>query len=289
MKRFSRRAFGLLAATTLAAPILATNVTAQDAKNVLSIGSDVTEIIYALGAQDRLVARDTTSRYPAAANALPDVGYMRALSPEGVLSVDPGLILASEGAGPLETIDVLKSANVEYVSLGRGYAPEDVAAKIRKIGDALDMSEAAEALASDTEATLSAQKAKADTIEGTRKRIMFVLSIRDGKITVSGRDTNAAAMIKLAGGMNALDSFSGYKTLSDEAASSAAPDVILMMNAGGSHGATAEQVFALPSLAITPAAENQTLVKIDGIFINGSGPRTAGAAEALHSAIYGGS
>ena len=91
----------------LAVVLLPTGLIAENAKNVLSIGGSVTEIVYALGEEDRLIARDSTSVFPVAAEALPDVGYMRALSPEGVLAVSPGLIISEDGAGPPETIAVL--------------------------------------------------------------------------------------------------------------------------------------------------------------------------------------
>ncbi|MEM8540158.1 MAG: ABC transporter substrate-binding protein, partial [Pseudomonadota bacterium] len=69
-------------------------------QRVLAIGGAVTEIIYALGEEDRLVGRDSTSVFPPEAQKLPDVGYIRALSPEGVLSVKPDLVLARENNGP---------------------------------------------------------------------------------------------------------------------------------------------------------------------------------------------
>jgi ABC-type hemin transport system substrate-binding protein len=59
------------------------------------LGGDVTEIVYALGAASSLVARDSTSQWPQAANALPDVGYLRQLNAEGILSMRPTLVLAS--------------------------------------------------------------------------------------------------------------------------------------------------------------------------------------------------
>jgi iron complex transport system substrate-binding protein len=85
-----------------------------DRNRILSIGGSVTEVIFALGEQGRLVARDTTSSFSAAAKDLPDVGYMRSLSPEGVLSVTPGLILAEEGSGKPETIAVLEAADIPF-------------------------------------------------------------------------------------------------------------------------------------------------------------------------------
>ena len=56
---------------------------AEEPDRIVVIGGSVTEIVYALGQQERLVARDTTSNHPPEVEALPDVGYIRALSPEG--------------------------------------------------------------------------------------------------------------------------------------------------------------------------------------------------------------
>ena len=102
----------LLAAPMISGPAwLATGASAlaqagteTRAERVVSLGGGVSEIVHALGETDRLVARDTTSTYPESVVALPDVGYIRALSAEGVLSVDPDLILAKEGAGPPEAV-----------------------------------------------------------------------------------------------------------------------------------------------------------------------------------------
>src|SRR6188768_3457559 len=70
-----------------------------DPNRIVAVGGSITEIVYALGEEKRLIARDSTSVYPEAAFSLPDVGYMRALSPEGVLSVKPNAILALQGSG----------------------------------------------------------------------------------------------------------------------------------------------------------------------------------------------
>src|SRR5690606_16447283 len=67
-------------------------VTAPDASRIVAVGGSITEILYALGRQDRVVAVDSTSAYPPAAlQDKPNVGYMRALSPEGVLGLNPSL------------------------------------------------------------------------------------------------------------------------------------------------------------------------------------------------------
>ena len=112
-------------------------VAAEDQKGgVVAIGGSVTEIIYALGEQDQLVARDTTSMFPPEASELPDVGYIRALSPEGVLSVNPKKIVALEGSGPPESLDVLKKASVPIVIIPEGYSREGIVNKIKAVGAA---------------------------------------------------------------------------------------------------------------------------------------------------------
>lgn len=255
---------------------------------ILSIGGEVTEIVYALGQGHRLLARDSTSTWPEAARALPDVGYMRALSPEGVLSVGPSLILSSEGAGPPETIEVLRAADIDIVEVSGGFDAEAIAAKIRTIGVALDVPDKAEALAQEVTTALDQVLARAEARNGERKRVLFILSAAGGKLTVGGRNTGADAVIRMAGGVNAAEGFDGYKALTDEAASVAAPDVILMMERGGAHDLSAEALFALPALAITPAAETRSLIRMEGLKLLGFGPRTAAAVSELNTALYGG-
>src|SRR5690606_11549612 len=91
------------------------NVAVKDASRIVSVGGAVTEILYALGLADRVVAVDSTSLYPQAVRAKPNVGYMRQLSAEGVLGLNPSLVLASEASGPQETLAVLEAASVPLV------------------------------------------------------------------------------------------------------------------------------------------------------------------------------
>ncbi|WP_417721882.1 heme/hemin ABC transporter substrate-binding protein [Salipiger sp.] len=274
------------AALALAGCALAVSAQAAETADVLSLGGAVTEIVYALGEQDRLVARDTTSSFPPEALALPDVGYLRALSPEGVLSVAPALILSEADAGPPEAIEVLRAADVAFVTVPEGFDAAAIAEKIRVVGAALDVPERAEALAARVAADIAATEARAQAVD-TPKRVLFVLSAQGGKLMAGGQDTGADAVIRMAGGVNALSGIEGYKPLTDEAAAAAAPDVVLMMDRGGDHAATAQELFALPALAVTPAARDHALVRIDGLKLLGFGPRTAEAVSDLHRALYG--
>jgi iron complex transport system substrate-binding protein len=275
-----------LTTALVVAPLMAL---AEDTDKVLSIGGSVTEIVYALGQQDRLIARDSTSSFPAEATALPDVGYMRALSPEGVLSVGPELIISEDGAGPVETIDVLNQANIPFVVIPDNYSGEGIAEKIIAVGEALEVEGAAEALAADVTAKIAEAEATAANLAGGEKqRVLFILSTQGGRIMASGTNTAAHGIITMAGGINVIDSFDGYKQLSDEAISAAAPDVILMMDRGGDHGAANEELFAFPGLIGTPAAQTESVIRMNGLYLLGFGPRTGDAVLDLAQALYAG-
>lgn len=256
----------------------------EKAKRIVSAGGSVTEILHALGAEGRIVARDTTSVFPPTVISLPDIGYVRRLSPEGVLSVNPDMIIAIEGAGPQETIDVLSSAQIPFVTIPEGYTREAVGQKIRAVGAALGEEAAAEVLAQQVDAEIASA---VETAEGQSdgKRVLFVLSAKGGKIMASGTGTAAAGIIEMAGGVNAVTAFEGYKPLTDEAVTLAAPDVIVMMKARGAPTGSDEDLFAQPSIATTPAGQNKALLRIDGMHLLGFGPRTGSAVTDLAQAL----
>lgn len=260
---------------------------AQPTDRIVSVGGSITEIIYALGEQDRLVARDTTSKFPVAALDLPDVGYIRNLASEGVLSVQPSMIITEDGAGPPETIEVLQGAAIPMITIPDAYSHAGIVAKIIAVGDALGVPEKARDLAQQVDADLNAVRESIEKTSEKPKTVLFILSTNGGRITASGTNTAADGIIRMAGGRNAITSFEGYKQLTDEAIAAAAPDVILMMDRSGDHSATADELFKMPALITTPAAANGALVQMNGLLLIGFGPRTPQAAEQLNTAIYG--
>ncbi|MCO6384656.1 ABC transporter substrate-binding protein [Oceanicola sp. 502str15] len=283
-RRVALALLGLLTCLAVAAP--ARELAAQEtpaAGAIVSLGGTVTEIVYALGEEARLVARDTTSTFPPEAQALPDVGYLRALSPEGVLSVGPDMILAEASSGPPETVDVLKAAQIPFVVVPDGFDAAAIRRKIEVVAGALGVSDKGAALAAQVEAELAAAVAAARS--DTPARVLFVLSMQGGRLMAAGQGTSAEAIIELAGARNALSGFEGYKQVSDEAVLEAAPEVILMMNRGGDHGGGTDDVIAHPVLGQTPAAASGAIVRQPGLLLLGFGPRTPQAVKALSEAI----
>lgn len=282
-----------LAAVLLAAAFAVVPASADDlhkfadTARLVSIGGSLTEIIYELGAEGTLVARDQTALYPEAALALPDVGYMRALAPEGVLSVNPSGLLVIEGSGPPEALEVLSNAGVEYQTVPEGYSAEGVLVKVRAVGQALGLEDKAEALATKLEADFAALKTRTDAITAPKK-VLFILSNQGGQIQASGTGTAANGIIALAGATNAITEYEGYRPLSEEAITAAAPDAILLMDRGGDHGANEAELLANQAIALTPAGQNKAIYRMDGAYLLGFGPRTAAAATELADLLEAG-
>jgi iron complex transport system substrate-binding protein len=258
-----------------------------DASRILSIGGDVTEIIYALGAGTRIVALDTTSQFPATAlEEKPNVGYMRALSAEGVLSVRPSVILASAASGPPEVVKTLKATSVPYVEVPDEHSPEGIAGKVRLIARTVGAEADGEALVRRVEADF---KLLADTAARIRQplKVLFVLAVQNGRATVAGQGTAPDAILRLAGARNAAAAIRGYRPLTTEALIELAPDAILAMRRGsGDDTPEAAQFMTLKGIETTPAGAAERLIVMDGLYLLGFGPRAPAAARELMARLY---
>lgn len=253
------------------------------AARIVSIGGAVTEILFALGAGDRVIAVDQTSQYPAAARGLPQVGYARALSPEGVLSVGPSLIIAIEGAGPKSTLDVLKAASVPVVLVPEGHTPEGVEEKIMTVARAVGEEAKGRALADAVKADFDSVARQVAQLKH-HTRAVFVLSASGSSVVVGGAGTSADAMLELAGAQNAMRSVTGYKPAVDEAAMAAEPEAVVVMKGGGQE-LPPEVIFALPAFVGTPAARDKRHVAMWGSYLLGFGPRSPQAVLDLARAL----
>jgi len=280
------RATALVALASLILASLPARATEKyDTARVVTIGGAATEIVYALGLSDKVVAVDTSSTFPPAALAThPNVGYIRALSPEGVLSVGPTLIIAMDGAGPPDAVNVLKSASIPFVTIPEARDGAQVVANIRRVAEIMGVPDGgasvADAVAADFTA-LAAMRAKITT----PRTATFVLSTSGAAPIVGGTDTSADAIFRLAGIGNAMTAIKGYKPAVDEAMLAAEPYAVILMQDRG-HGVTNEMVMQMPAFASTQAAQAKRFFRVDGAYTLSFGPRTPQAAHDLAVAVY---
>jgi iron complex transport system substrate-binding protein len=260
-------------------------VSIRDNSRIVSIGGAITEILYALGLERRVVAVDSTSFHPPQAlREKPNVGYMRALSPEGVLGLNPSLILASEDAGPKETIAVLRAAGIPFVLVPDKHTGRGILDKIEIVATAAGHAERGACLAKTVATDLEALAQIRSKVDHPMKAT-FLLSFVNNRAMVAGRATAADGIIKLAGASNVIADYEGYKPINDEAIIAAKPEFVLAMQRD-SHPLDARTVFAHPGFALTPAAKRQAFVAINGLYLLGFGPRTALAARDLAATLY---
>lgn len=256
-------------------------------ERVISVGGSLTEIVYALGREEQLVAIDTTSVFPKKAlKNKPNVGYMRALSAEGILAMNPSMILAEEGAGPKETIDLLQSASIPFVSVPSNYSEAGILAKIKTVGMAIGAEAEAAKLQEQVSGELAMVRKAVANVKSAKKKVLFLFSTRGDRMMVSGTKTQADAIIKMAGGVNVIEGLEGFKPVSNEAVLAANPDIVLMMSRAGMDVPSAEEVFKHPGLSTTNAAKNKALSIMPGMYLLGFGPRTASAVAELAQTLY---
>jgi heme transport system substrate-binding protein len=261
--------FAVVVAAIVALAPAAHSEPAHDTSRIVSIGGAVTEILYALGLEQRIVAVDATSFYPPEAlREKPSVGYFRQLSPEGVLGLNPSLILAIEGAGPKQAVSVLQSAGVAFVSVPDTFTGEGIIEKIRVIAAAAGVERRGECLVNAVAADLDVLARLRSGI-GKPARALFVLSFVGDRAQVAGRVTAAEGIMRLSGATNAITEFEGYKAVSDEAIIAAQPEAVLAMQRVA-NPLDARIVFAHQAFALTPAAKRDAFMALNAILMVGA-------------------
>jgi iron complex transport system substrate-binding protein len=262
------------------------DVVIADASRVATLGGVVTEIAYALGAQDQIVAVDESSYYPPEAfEEKPTIGYHRFLAAEPVAAVGPTLILGDAETGPPEVLLQMRDAGITTLLLPDPVSVDGARESIRSIGLALGLEETAEdvvaVLDEEIAAALGFVSQAADT-----PRVLFYFRPPGAPSMVSGSGTAANAMIALAGGENVFQGFEGYIPMTPEGIAEAAPDFILTTDASLRELGGLEGLLAEPGVGQTPAAQNERIVSMEDLYLLGFGPRTGQAVADLARLIH---
>lgn len=241
---------------------------------LITLFGDLTEIVYALGVEEYLVARDTSSVYPAATEELPNLGFAGALNAEAILALDPTLVIGTDMAGPPGVLEQLREAGVEVVMLDELNELDAAQIKIRVVGEALGIPKTAEALALDVERRLAAVTAEAAEFERPL-RVLHVYVRRGGVQLVSGAGNKAEAIIKAAGGIDAAAEvgIEGWQPLTPEALVAIDPEVYLVMDLGLAVVGGIEGLLEIPGMAETQAGRARRVISMPDLYLLGFGPR----------------
>ena len=248
----------------------------SDTDRVVVAGGSITEILYALELEDRLVGVDRTSNFPAAALGLPSVGYVRNLSAEGVLSLQPTLILGEDDMGPDSVLSQVRGAGVQVVQFLEAHTATGILEKVDCVATTMDADKKLFARLRKKMAAQIEQLSVVDSANGPR--VAVLLSLTDGVPTAGGANTSAHGLLAMAGAENVFVEVDGWKPISLEVMAKLDPEFIVMPTRGVVAAGGRDAVLGHPALRLTKAGREGNLIELDGMAMLGFGPRTLGVA-----------
>ena len=252
---------------------------AQDDSRVVIAGGSITEIFYLLGIEDRIVALDITSTYPEEAKKFPSVGYVRMLSAEGLLSMNPSIILGENDMGPPTVIEQVRGTGVELKIIPEEKSIQGIIQKIRCVASVMGVSSLAEDLINHEYIEKYNQiKQNQNKVSSKNISAMVIYSMQGTSPIVCGTGESGDAFLKLIGAKNAFASFEGWKPASAESIIANDPDYIIVTSRLLKRFSSIKELKKHPSLSQTTAAQNDNIIAKDGMAMMGFGPRTLDCA-----------
>ncbi|KZX60521.1 hypothetical protein A3709_00130 [Halioglobus sp. HI00S01] len=220
--------------------VLAVSFGVHAQPRVISTDGGATQILFALNVDSALVGVDVTSALPEGYRSVPNVGYHRALSPEGVLALQPDLVIGSEHIGPAAVLSTLASADVAVLQLP---SPDSVATLKANVQEIAQYTGATDHVA-EVISAIEADSQRLAAADLSAEKVAFILSIEPGKLLVAGTNTAGDAFIQLLGASN-IGGFDAYRTLSAEALLELNPSLILVASHEGASPARLVELNAI--------------------------------------------
>lgn len=249
-------------------------------QRLVTLNGTLTEIVAALGFEDRIVGVDVTSTFPASVKALPKAGHDRNIRAEGVLSLRPGHVFGTTWQLDPSVARQLSDAHVRVSLFRQELSVEGTERLIRQVADTLGVPDRAGALV----AAIHQDAAKVTPL-ATPPKVLFIYARSTGSPMVAGDGTPMDRIIRLAGGTNAVGGFTEFKPLTPEALVAADPDAILLFASGMDALQGTEGLLRLPGMDRTKAGRNKAFIAMDGGLLAGFGPRLGRAMAELNAAL----
>lgn len=252
---------------------------AADIRLVTADGA-ITEIVYRLGLESLLVGVDTTSGFPEATAALPKVGYLRALPFEGVLALQPDMLITSEQAAPQKNLERLSKAGVQVEILPSAWSFEASLRRVQTVGGLLGKEAEARALVADLQARIDTLHRSAEA-RGYRPKVLFVLAAGNHSVMLAGKNTAAEALLDEVNADIAFADLEGYKPASREAILASQPDAIVIAESVPGQF----NIDNWPELQLLDAWKSGHRLQADSMLLLGFGPRLVDAMAAVNEVL----
>ncbi len=244
----------------------------ENEERIVCLSKQYNEIIYELGAQQNLVAVDLSSTYPPEIKELPTVGYHRALSTEGILSMKPTMIIHDNNVGPEHVMEQMEQLKIPMMVFNtKGDDISGAKALVTEMGEYFGKEKVEEEVKKYTE------NPKVVVIHYGRANNVY--------LTMTENSTTAD-LIRMAGGTVPIDGERGMMQLSSEVVAKSDPDVILLTDYGYDRLGSPEEIKSLPGIAGTRAAANNRIYRVEEHDMVYLGPRTGEVILMLQELIH---
>jgi iron complex transport system substrate-binding protein len=261
-------------------------------QRIICIGQAYNEMIYALGAQANLVGVDYSSTFPPEIKKLPTVGYHRALSAEGILSLHPTLIIDDNNIGPDNVVRQLEALHVPMKTFqAKNDSVADTEALLREMGAFFHNEKRAEELCAQMDRGMAAAAAAVKEYR-TTPRVAIIHFGRASNVYLlmgnggGGDASTAGKMVELAGGQMAIQQPGMQRMASPELIAKSNPQVILMTEYGFDRLGSIEQAKTLPGVAETDAARHNRIFRVPEHELMYFGPNTGESIMELAKLIH---
>ncbi|WP_394613538.1 hemin ABC transporter substrate-binding protein [Lentzea sp. JNUCC 0626] len=283
-----------------ARPVLPTTVTdAQDTQVTVASADRILAFdmygtlgatVFGLGLGGRMVGRDTSTGFPAAAQLPLVTTNGHQLNAEAILALRPTVVITDTTLGPWDVVLQLRDSGIPVVVTDSRRAVNNVGDLIKQVADALGVPGEGEKLAYRTTVEIEKAKITAQRLaNGSGLRIVFLyVRGQSGVYQMFGQGTGADELISAVGGVDVATEvgLQGSKPINPEALSKAAPDVILVMSKGLQSVGGVDGMVAVPGVAQTPAGQKRRIVDMNDYQVLSFGPLTASVIDGLARALY---
>ena len=257
---------------------------------IVCLSKHLTEIMFALDLGNKIVAVDLSSTYPDSAKLLKTVGYHRALSAEGIISMEPDLVIHSKDIGPEQVESQLLKTGIKEKIFGAANTIDSAKLLIKELGDYFGAGSKADSIIKkmDNDLSLATRKVTEKQITDTPS-VMIIHFGRANNVyfVMSGRNGAGDKMIKMAGGKTAHYDAKGARQISAEAVAAANPDIIIATDYGFDQMGNMDKfIIGVPGVSLTNAAKNKRIYRFEEHDLIYFGPRTGENILKLFNLIH---
>ncbi len=245
---------------------------------IVCLSKHLTEMVFALGKGHDIVACDLSSTYPDSAKLLKTVGYHRALNPEGIIAMNPDLVIHSNDIGPESVVKQISDAGLNIKVFGGANTIDSAKLLLGELGKFFGEEQKADSLIKkmDNDIAKAAEFLQQKNIKDT-PTVMIIHFGRANNVyfVMSGRRAVGDKMIALAGGKTAKYDAKGARQISAEAIAESNPDIIIATDFGYDQMGSMEKFISdVPGVALTNAGKNKRIIRFEEHDLVYFGPRT---------------